>query len=230
MTQIPRSVMLFTAGFGTRMGDLTKDVPKPLIKVAGRPLVDHALDLARDISPDKIVANTHYRAQQMADHLKPLGVQISQELPAILETGGGLKAALPLLGSDPVFTMNTDMIWIGPNPLRMLLKAWDANLMDALLMCVPTDSTVGHNGGGDFELTEDGKISRGGDYVYGGVQIIKTEQLADFDQDHFSLNQLWNWMQKNERLYACRYPGKWCDVGHPEGVKLAEAALRNSNV
>lgn len=222
--------MLFAAGFGTRMAELTRDRPKPLIEVAGRPLIDHTLDLVRDISPARIVANTHYRAEQMDRHLRPLGVLLSPEQPDILETGGGLRAALPLLGRAPVYTMNTDAIWAGPNPLRLLQRHWQPDRMDGLLVCVPAASTVGHAGSGDFTLATDGHITRGPGWVYGGAQIIKTERLAEINTAAFSLNRLWDLMLRQHRLFALSYPGKWCDVGRPEGIGLAEDLLRNAHV
>ena len=118
-------VLLFAAGFGTRMKHLTKDRPKPMVTVAGRPLIDHALALAQDISPPTVVANLHYKPETLKAHLIPLGVKTILEEPDILETGGGLRNALPLLGAGPVITMNTDAIWRGPNPLWLLLDAWD---------------------------------------------------------------------------------------------------------
>ena len=125
MTDTPTAVMMFAAGFGTRMGELTKDRPKPLIEVAGQALIDHALDHVETLGPERVVANLHYRADQLAAHLIPKGVLLSREEPEILETGGGLRAALLLLRSNPVFTMNTDAIWAGPNPLTLLQQAWD---------------------------------------------------------------------------------------------------------
>ena len=225
MTRSPQAVMLFAAGFGTRMGALTKDRPKPLIPVAGRPLIDHALDLVDDIQPDRAVANLHYRADQLAAHLTPKGVLLSHETPEILETGGGLRAALPLLGSDPVFTLNTDAIWSGPNPLKLLQDAWKPQEMDALLMCIPVAQTIGHTGPGDFTLGKDGRIVRGPGLVYGGAQIIRTDGLHGFAQKAFSLNLLWDRMLQSDRLFAVSYPGRWCDVGHPEGIALAEGLI-----
>ena len=225
MTRHPTAVMLFAAGFGTRMGDLTKDRPKPLIKVAGRPLIDHALDLVDDLRPDRVVANLHYLPDQLEAHLAPKGVLLSQEEPDILETGGGLLAALPLLGSDPVFTLNTDAIWSGPNPLALLRDAWDPDRMDALLMCVPTPQTIGHGGTGDFTADAEGRITRGPGLVYGGAQIMKTEGLRDIPEQAFSLNILWDQMHRQGRLFAATYPGRWCDVGRPEGITLAEGLI-----
>lgn len=225
MTNAPTAVMMFAAGFGTRMGALTKDRPKPLIDVAGKPLIDHALEHVEGLNPERVVANLHYHADQLAAHLKPRGVLLSREEPEILETGGGLRAALPLLASNPVFTLNTDAIWAGPNPLTLLQNAWDPQKMDALLMCIPVARTVGHGGTGDFTADAEGRITRGPGLVYGGAQIVKTDRLAEFSEQAFSLNLLWNWMQAQNRLFATEYPGRWCDVGRPEGIALAEGLL-----
>lgn len=218
-------VMLFAAGFGTRMKHLTADIPKPMVQVAGRPLIDHALDLAQAIDPPVIVANLHYRPAPLLAHLAQFGVRTVVESPNILETGGGLRNALPVLGDGPVITMNTDAIWRGPNPLRLLLDAWDARRMDALLMGIPPDRAREHGGPGDFTLCENGQLARGPGVVYGGIQIIKTDLLAGFTQEVFSLNLLWDKMLAMGRLYGLCYPGAWCDVGHPGGVTTAEELL-----
>ena len=226
----PDAVMMFAAGFGTRMKHLTKDRPKPLLEVAGIALIDHALALVDEIKPRKIVVNTHFLGDQIADHLCTENITLSPEHPDILDTGGGLKAALPLLGNGPVITMNTDAIWSGANPLQALLSSWDPGRMDALLMCIPTQAVHGHEGPGDFEVSNDGRIKRGSGVVYGGAQIIKTDALQGVSQRIFSLNLLWNLMQDQQRLFALVYDGEWCDVGHPGGIALAEALLRNSDV
>lgn len=219
---MPNSVMIFAAGFGTRMGDLTRDKPKPMINVAGKPLIDHTVTLARAVEPAQIVANVHYKPDSLIQRLKELDVAVSHETPEILDTGGGLKRALPLLGDGPVFTQNSDAIWAGPNPLQMLCDAWDPARMDALLICVPLTQTVGRKGVGDFTLGKDGQISRGPEVVYGGIQILKTEGLRDILDPVFSLNKLWDRMSANGRLFGLSYPGRWCDVGHPGGIQLAE--------
>lgn len=230
MTRIPHSVMLFAAGFGTRMAPLTDNCPKPLIPVAGKPLIDHALDLVHEIMPSRVVANTHYLADQMAAHLHPLGVILSPEQPDILDTGGGLRAALPSLGSGPVMTMNTDAIWSGPNPLTLLRDAWQPDRMDGLLMCVPIPRAIGHAGTGDFILDDTGRVKRGAGEVFGGVQIIKPDLLDQIPERAFSLNRLWDMQMAQGRLFALSYPGQWCDVGHPEGIAQAEDLLRKADV
>jgi len=229
MTDHPNSVVVFAAGFGTRMGALTKNLPKPLIQVAGVTLVDRALALAEAVDPDQIVANLHYRADQLCDHLTPKGVVTSYE-PEILETGGGLKAALPLLGDKPVYTINPDAIWRGPNPLLLLRAAWRPEHMDALLMCVPISRVSGYCGTGDFAANPDGRIQRGTGLVYGGVQIVKTEGLNAISDRSFSLNVLWDRIQTEKKLYCTLYPGHWCDVGHPAGIALAENLLADGDV
>ncbi|MGC1505503.1 MAG: nucleotidyltransferase family protein [Sulfitobacter sp.] len=230
MSAVTYPVMLFAAGFGTRMKELTQDVPKPMIPVAGKPLIDHALDIAKTASSGPIVANLHYKAAMLDAHLRPRGVQTIVELPEILETGGGLRNALPLLGDGPVITQNTDAIWAGPNPIGLLCHAWNPEKMDALLICVPIDAAIGHQGAGDFTLSKAGNVTRGPGTVYGGIQIMKTDVLHEIPEVKFSLNLAWNGMLANKRLFGLSYPGKWCDVGHPGGIALAENMLSDSNV
>lgn len=225
MRNPPNSVMLFAAGFGTRMGALTADRPKPLIEVAGKPLIDHALDLIRGYGACRIVANLHYKPDMLKRHLSGSGVQLSYESPDILETGGGLRAALPLLGEGPHFTMNTDAVWRGPNPLSLLAEQWQPEAMDALLLCVPPALAVGHGGKGDFLLSDTGRIARGPGLIYSGVQIIKPDLLHSIEDRAFSLNLLWDRMLTQGRLFGAEYPGQWCDVGHPGGIALAENML-----
>lgn len=230
MRQDPHSVMLFAAGFGTRMGILTQDRPKPLLEVAGQPLIDYALAIVQSIPKDIVVVNLHYKAEMLEQHLQGTGVQTIRECPDILDTGGGLRNALAMLGTGPVITTNTDAVWAGPNPINMLIKAWDPERMDALLVCIPTEQARGHNGQGDFEIADNGQLHRGGRYVYSGVQILKTDQLRDVPDVSFSLNVIWNMMAKAGRLFGLSYPGQWCDVGNPDGIIEAEAMLAETNV
>ena len=225
MRTSPDAIMLFAAGFGARMGELTKDRPKPLIDVRGRALIDHALEIVDAADLDRVVVNTHYRADQIATHLRGRDVVISRETPEILDTGGGLRQALPHLGPDPVFTMNTDAVWTGDNPLLQLARAWDPDRMDALLLLIPRSNAVGHTGPGDFLIAPGGHLKRGPGHVYSGVQILRTEGLATIPDDAFSLNLLWDSMLLDERIFGVIHQGSWCDVGHPQGIALAERML-----
>lgn len=230
MPGFPFPLMVFAAGFGTRMGALTKDRPKPLIPVAGRALIDHALALGTGAGATRIVANTHYKADQIATHLAGRDIAISHE-PAILETGGGLKAALPLLGDGPVAILNSDGIWTGSNPLTQLAQVWDPARMEALLLLLPLDRTLAHGPKGDFRLGSDGRISRGQggeDHVYIGAQILRTERVAAMPEDVFSLNSVWNQMIGAGTAYGLVHDGGWCDVGHPEGIAEAERLLHSA--
>ncbi|TCP40305.1 nucleotidyltransferase family protein [Rhodovulum marinum] len=222
----PDALMLFAAGFGTRMGALTADRPKPLIDVAGRPLIDHALGLAGGAGIARIVVNTHYLAEQVAAHLAGrAGVTLSHEAERILDTGGGLRHALPLLGADTVFTLNSDAVWTGPNPLDRLAAAWDPERMDGLMLLVPAARARGHRGAGDFTMDDAGRLTRGGTGVYTGAQILKTGNLGPVDASVFSLNRVWDRMLAEGRLFGLLHMGGWCDVGHPAGIAEAEAML-----
>ncbi|WOI55924.1 nucleotidyltransferase family protein [Palleronia sp. LCG004] len=216
-------LMLFAAGFGTRMGHLTAHRPKPMIPVAGRPLIDHAIALGRGAGVTRIVANTHYLPHMIEPHLSDEGVVVSHEAPEILDTGGGLVHALPLLGDGPVLTLNTDALWTGPNPLSTLAEAWEDG-MDALLLCVPPDRAHGREGPGDFTLT-DGRLSRGGDMIYTGAQIIQPHVLGAARDRVFSLSRIWTDLAARGTLRGIVHEGHWADVGHPGGIALAEAML-----
>ena len=216
--------MLFAAGFGTRMGALTEHRPKPLIPVAGRALIDHALDQAADI--ERVVVNLHYRPEMIRAHLADRqDIAFSAETETILETGGGLLQALPLLVPGPVYTLNTDAVWTGPNALAALGAAWRPGLMDGLLLLVPPDRAVGHTGKGDFLIGPTGRLTRGPGLIYSGAQILKTGGLAVIGQRAFSLNLAWDRMIAGGRLFGVVHQGGWCDVGRPACIPLAEAML-----
>ena len=222
----PEAIIVFGAGLGTRMGTLTRERPKPLIEVAGKPLISHALALARGAEIGRVVVNVHAHAAMMRDWLALEAPDVITSHEAdILETGGGLKRALPLLGDGPALTLNSDMVWGGPNPLKRLVSTWDSTRMDGLLCLVPRADALGHKGHGDFDLSFDGRISRrGAAFVYAGAGIIKPRALDRFE-GKFSLNPVWDAMLAKGRLHGVVHEGPWVDVGRPEGIAIAEAAL-----
>lgn len=221
-------LMLFAAGFGTRMGPLTQSRPKPLISVAGRPLIDHALALADGAGISRMVANVHYLADQIETHLADLPISISDERAQILDTGGGLLAALPLLGPGPVMTLNTDAVWTGQNPLTQLDAAWDDQTMDVLFLVLPAEQAMGTTGRSDFVLDDDGRITwakgRSG-CLYLGAQIINPSILSQDAGPAFSLHGPWTRAIEAGRAFGVVHKGGWCDVGHPGGIAVAEAML-----
>lgn len=217
-------LMIFSAGKGTRMAPLTDVTPKPLIPVAGRTLLDRAFDLGRQAGVSRVVVNIHHLGQQIRDHIGNQAA-LSDESDLLLETGGGLRKALPLLGAGPVITMNPDVVWIGPNPVRALLDAWHED-MQALLMLVPIEHAHGRQGVGDFSLDADRRLIRKGDLVYGGVQIIRPDRLEEIPDAVFSLNLLWDMLIADGHAHGLVHPGAWCDVGRPECIPLAEGLLR----
>ncbi len=217
-------IMLCAAGLGTRMGDLVKDRPKPLIRVAGKALIDHALDFTQIEGVGQRVVNVHYHPDMLREHLADQNILFSDETDGLLETGGGLKKALPLLNASPVLTMNTDAIWNGPNPIQTVLDAWQDH-MEALLLLVPKSRVFGHPGPGDFAPEPDGRLRRAPEAVYPGVQMIRTEGLQHITEAKFSLNVLWDQIAERGGLYGTMYDGQWCDVGQPSSIPIAEGML-----
>ncbi|MGB1234733.1 MAG: nucleotidyltransferase family protein [Planktomarina sp.] len=224
----PTAAMIFAAGFGTRMGGLTKTTPKPLIRVAKRSLLQRTLDLSFDAMITTNVVNSHYLGDQIVAHLNDQDVIVSPE-DHILETGGGLKHALRHLQDGPVFTMNSDAIWTGANPFKVLQANWQSE-MGALLLLKHVSDTQGRMPPGDFSLSADGRISRGGDYVFLGAQIIQTTPITDHNETAFSLNVIWDQMIANRTAFGCIFSGEWCDVGRPENIKTAEEMLAIADV
>lgn len=217
-------ILFFAAGMGTRMGALTQDRPKPLIKVAGKALLDHAIDIAETARTEPKVVNLHYKPEMIRAHLADRDVVFSDESAALLETGGGLRKAIPLLGGNPVLTMNTDAVWSGPNAVQCILDAWQPQ-MEALLLVVEKHNVVGHLGKGDFRIGVDGQLSRAPEMIYTGVQIIRTDVLAEIKETAFSMNLAWDIIAKRGGLFGTVYEGQWCDVGQPSSIPLAEAML-----
>lgn len=218
-------VMILAAGFGTRMGALIADRPKPLIEVAGRALLDHARTAAA-VGGGPIAVNAHYRADQIAAHLAGTDVHILHETPDILDSGGGVRNALGVLGDGPFATLNSDNVWAGPEPLEVLRHSWDPDRMDALLLLVPEDRAVGRQEGGDFARGVDGALrpDKSGE-VYTGAQILGQGVVSRWPEGVFSMWEIWRAALAEGRLFGCVYPGLWADVGHPAGIALAEAML-----
>ncbi len=229
------TAMVMAAGLGKRMLPLTAHVPKPLVKVAGKPLIDHMLDHLGDARINRAVVNVHYLPDQVEAHLATRhhpDVTISDERALLLETGGGMIKALPLL-PDPFFCVNSDNVWIdGPrNTLFDLSDGWDPNRMDALLLVVPRERAFQHKGKGDFHLEPDGRLRRRGPdeaaapYIYIGAQIVSHRLLRDAPQGPFSTMLLWERAMSEGRLFGVIHAGEWFDLGTPEAIAPAEARL-----
>jgi N-acetyl-alpha-D-muramate 1-phosphate uridylyltransferase len=236
MNRMPHTAMVMAAGKGTRMRPLTNDRPKPMVAVAGRPLIDHVLDHLRAAAVRRIVVNVHYLPEQIETHLAEQAadfeVIISDERAALLETGGGLMKARPLLGDKAFFCTNTDNIWTdnGSNVFASLAAMWDDAAMDALLLLVPRVRAQGHAGRGDFDLAADGRISREDpmvekDWVWTGVQMLHPRLLVDPPSEAFSTNILWDRAIAAGRAFGVVHYGDWFDVGTPQAIPLVEAAL-----
>ncbi|MBL4626714.1 MAG: nucleotidyltransferase family protein [Roseicyclus sp.] len=226
--------LILAAGFGTRMGALTADHPKPLIEIAGRSLLDHALDVARDAGAGPIAANAHYKADQIAAHLvRQADVTLLHETPDILDSGGAVKNAAHNLPEGPIATLNADNVWTGANPISQLQTAFDAALMGALLLLVPRDHAVGREGGGDFAMDSTGRLTfdkTDGGFVYTGAQILDPTPCLSDTRDVFSLRDIWEDLSSQGRLFGKIHTGTWADVGHPDGITAAEHMLRGADV
>ena len=207
------------------MGSLTANTPKPMLPLNGRPMIDHAIEHLHAAGIENIFANTHYLWSEMEPHLISNGVIPLREWPDILETGGGLKHALPHIGKEPIITMNSDAVWTGVNPVKALLAHW-RNDMHALLLVTPLSTAATERVKGDFSLDGD-VLTRDGDYLYTGAQIIRTQWLTDIDEKAFSLNKYWDYLAELGPVHAVVHDGSWCDVGHPAGLKTAESMLLN---
>ena len=224
-------VMILAAGFGTRMGALTADKPKPLIKVAGRALLDHAITAAQD-GGGRIVVNAHYHADQIATHLTQYpDIHLSDEQPQILDSGGGVKRALPHLRTSPIATLNADAVWAGQGPLSALATAWDAGRMGALMLLVPRARAHGRLGGGDVALGADGRLTwdrSDAALVHTGAQLIDPAVIAAHPGAVFSLRDIWQDQMDRGRLFGVVYASHWADVGHPDGIAVAEAMVTHA--
>lgn len=235
--EVPKTAMVMAAGLGKRMRPLTATRPKPLVEVAGKPLLDHVFDRLRAAGVEKVVVNVHYLPDALEAHLAAradgLDIAISDERPQLLETGGGLVKAAPLIEDDPFLAVNSDNLWIdGPSDtLKLLSSHWDGSRMDALLLLVPLARALNHRGLGDFHMDRSGRIRRRerprvAPFVYTGVQILSKALLKDAPEGPFSTNLLWDRAMKQGRCFGAVHQGLWFDVGTPQAIRQTEAYLR----
>ena len=238
MTIFPHSAMVLAAGRGERMRPLTNRLPKPLVAVAGKPLLDHVLDRLAAAGIERAVVNVHYLADLIERHLagrqKPR-IAISNEREKLLDTGGGVVKALATLGSEPFFHVNSDTIWIdGEKPnLERLAEAFDPTSMDALLLLAPTAASIGYAGRGDYTMTTDGRLRRRPEqgvapFVYAGAALLRPELFKNAPTGVFPLTVLFDRAEREGRLHGLQLEGVWMHVGTPEAIAQAEAAIAAS--
>ena len=234
---VPEVAMVMAAGRGKRMRPLTATRPKPLVEVAGQTLLDHTLEHLKAAGVRKAVVNVHYLADALEAHLRNrvsgIEIAVSVERDLLLETGGGLIKAMPLIDADPFLVVNSDNYWVdGPvDSLRLLASDWDDARMDALLLLTPLARAHGHPGTGDFHLTPGGRIRRKrpgavAPFVYMGIQMVSKRLFAgEVPGGPFSTNILWNRAIEAGRCYGSVHQGMWFDIGRPENIKKAEDIL-----
>ena len=236
----PKAAMVLAAGRGVRMRPLTAQVPKPLVRLKARALIDHVLDRLAAAEVSKAVVNVHYLADALEAHLGPRKkpqIIISNERGLLLDTGGGVVRALPKLGTEPFLIHNSDSVWIegvGAN-LERLIAAWDSDKMDSLMLLASSTASLGYEGAGDFVMGTDGRLERRGEqrvapFVFTGVSIAHPGMFEGAPQGRFSLNQLWDTAIENGRLYGIRLDGLWMHVGTPEALKEAERWIESEDV
>lgn len=231
-----KRAMIMAAGLGTRMRPLTNDRPKPLVRVAGKALIDHDLDRLVAAGVTTAVVNLHYKADMLRAHLtgrRDIEIVFSDESDELLGTGGGIVRALHHFGDEPFFVLNADSIWvegIAPPALSRMIETWDAARMDGLLLMASMVTAMGYEGRGDFVMDAQGRIRRPGEntstpFAYPGVQIVHPRLFADAPRGEFSTNILWDRAIAAQRLFGMRLEGVWIHVGTPEARDEAEAYL-----
>ena len=237
MSQPPRptTAMVLAAGLGQRMRPLTDTMPKPLVKLAGKPLIDHVLDRLERAGIERAIVNVHHFADQLEAHLHERGhpnIIISDERDALLDTGGGVVRALPLLGDAPFLVHNSDSVWIDGlgNNLERLLSAFDGGRMDSLMLLAPAATSIGYDGHGDFNMESDGLLSRVTEgriapFVFTGVSVMHPGMFNGESERRFSLNRVWDRSIAAGRLFGLRLDGTWMHVGTPQSVDEAERVL-----
>jgi len=234
----PARAMVLAAGKGLRMRPLTDRIPKPLVQVAGKALLDHALDRLAEAGIGEALVNVHHLADQIEAHLAARSrprITISDERAALLETGGGLVKALPLLGPQPFVLLNSDTMWIdgAADNLGRLIESFDDARMDALLLMAPSMASTGYDGRGDYVMDADGHLIRRGEretapFIYAGAAILSPRLFVDAPHGAFSLTKLFDRAEEQARLFGLRLDGLWMHVGTPAAIAEAEAAIRDS--
>jgi MurNAc alpha-1-phosphate uridylyltransferase len=234
----PKTAMVFAAGLGTRMRPITETLPKPLVKVRGRTLIDHCLDRLAESGVERAIVNVHWLADQIEAHLakrRAPQILISDERSKLLDQGGGIKRALPMIGDDPFLICNTDAFWIeGPRPnIARLARTFDPEAMDILLLVAGGAGAVGVDWPGDFSMTYDGQLQAReprhvAPFVYTGVGIVKPQLFASETAEAFRLAPFFHAAAANGRLYGVRLDGLWVHVGRPESIAEAEIAIDRS--
>jgi len=233
---MPQAAMILCAGLGTRMRPLTDDRPKPMVELNGRPMIDHAVRKLAESGIERLVVNLHYKGEVLKRHLEascPKGIALAfSEEKDLLDTGGGIKKALPLLGASPFFVINGDVYWRDgtASTFARLAERWDAETMDALLLMVPAVSGFGYEGLGDFLMDPVGRLarrpeSRVAPFLFGGLQLIHPRLFENAPEGPFSINRLWNRAIEQDRLYGLRHEGEWMHVGTPETLAGANARM-----
>lgn len=232
-----RTAMVLAAGLGERMRPLTLTMPKPLVRLAGKPLIDHVLDRLADAGVKTAVVNVHYLPEQLEAHLasrrgRPPETLVSDERGVLLDTGGGTSRALPLLGQGPFFIHNADSVWTeGASPaLSRMLKKWNPALMDSLLLLAPVTTSVGYAARGDFAMSQDGRLARRGanevgPFAFAGVSLCDATLFKNAPEGRYSLNLLWDRALAKGKLYGIRLDGRWMHVGTPAALAEAETAF-----
>jgi len=238
MPVIPHKAMVLAAGLGLRMRPLTDHIPKPLVSVAGQPLLDHVLDKLAAAGVSEAVVNVHYLPDQIIEHVKTRKqprVIVSDERDKVLGTGGAVVKALPLLGPEPFFHVNADTMWIdGVRPnLARLAETFDPAKMDILLLMAPTASSIGYSGRGDYSMLPDGALRKRREqqvvpFVYAGAAIMSPAIFAEAPKGEFSLTKMFDRANEQERLFGLRLDGVWMHVGTPDAVAAAEEAFLES--
>jgi len=238
MTVHPTKAMVLAAGLGVRMRPLTDNTPKPLVRVAGQPLLDHVLDKLANAGVTEAVVNVHYLPDQIIEHTRGRArprVLISDERDQVLGTGGGVVKALPLLGDAPFFHVNSDTMWIDGvrSNLARLAETFDPDRMDILLMMAPTTSSIGYGGRGDYAMLPDGALRKRREhqvvpFVYAGAAIMSPSLFAGAPKGEFSLTKMFDRANEQERLFGLRLDGVWMHVGTPDAIHAAEEAFLES--